>query len=368
MLLKYFKIILCGAFLTTSIFAQNYAIRFRGNGTGDIDRIKIPIDNPHVPCDVGLNFTIEFKIKCLLTDNPLGSSATEGPNDDWTNGHIIIDRDVFGNGDYGDYGISLANGKIAFGVNNGTNSYTIISNNSVADNMWHTIAVTRDATTSTLQIFIDGVLDKSVNSNVTGDISYQDNRTTTWPYDPYIVLGAEKHDYNNTLYPSYNGLLDELRISTIIRYSSNYSVSNAELTDDTNTVALYHFNEGAGNITYNSASISLNSCDGILSIGGIPQGPEWILIHDTSNNLYNDHFHLISHPVIYPTITSNYLSILNLNQTTFEKIEVLNMQLQKVFETKKIIHTFDLSYFKNGVYFLKIYQNNHIYYQRIVKI
>lgn len=367
MFLRYFKIIFCGALLTTSVCAQNYAIRFRGNGTGDIDRIKIPIDNPHVLCDVGLDFTIEFKIKCLLTDNPLGSSATEGANDDWTMGHIIIDRDIFGNGDYGDYGISLANGRIAFGVNNGTNSYTIISNNSVADNMWHTIAVTRDATSSTLQIFIDGVLDKSVNSNVTDDISYRDNRTTSWANDPYIVLGAEKHDYDNTLYPSYNGLLDELRISNIVRYSSNYIVSNAELTDDSNTVALYHVNEGSGNIITNSAAISLNSCDGILSIGGNPQGPEWVLINDTSNNLYNNNFHHISHPFVYPTITSNSLSILNLNHTAFEKIEVLNMQLQKVFETTKIIHTFDLSYFKNGVYFLKIYQNNHIYCQRIVK-
>ena len=161
-------------------------------------------------------------MRAQAAQNPLGTSATSGPNDDWTLGHVIIDRDIFGSGDYGDYGIFLAGGRIAFGVNNGTQSCTLLSSTVVADDNWHCIAVTRSAASGTMQIFIDGVLDISQTTSVTGNISYRDGRSTTWPNDPFIVLGAEKHDYDNTQYPSYRGYLDELRISNIVRYTTSY--------------------------------------------------------------------------------------------------------------------------------------------------
>ena len=147
--------------------------------------------------------------------------------------HVIVDRDIFGSGDYGDYGISLAGGRIAFGVNNGTQSYTLLSSTVVADYNWHYIAVTRSATSGTMQIFIDGVLDISQTTSVTGDISYRDGRSTTWPNDPFIVLGAEKHDYDNTQYPYYSDYLDELRISNIVRYTTSYiPVNHFHFADD----------------------------------------------------------------------------------------------------------------------------------------
>lgn len=261
---------------TTSLHAQNYAIRFFGNGTSDIDRIKIPINGPEKNADIGFDFTIEFQMNALLSDNPLGAAAVQGNNDDWVLGHVIVDRDIFGPGDYGDYGISLTNGRIAFGVNNGVNSYTIISNTMVADGNWQNIAVTRQNSNGALQIFVNGVLDNTLISYVTGNVSYQNNRTTIWPNDPYIVLGAEKHDYDNTTYPSYNGYLDELRISNIVRYNGSYTPVET-FTDDEFTVALYHFNEGSGTVVFDAAAISGNNSDGYLSVGGNPSGPIWVL-------------------------------------------------------------------------------------------
>jgi hypothetical protein len=82
--------------------------------------VKAPLDAPPTKADVGGDFTIEFQMRAQAAQNPLGTSATSGPNDDWTLGRVIVDRDIFGSGDYGDYGISLAGGRIAFGVNNGT--------------------------------------------------------------------------------------------------------------------------------------------------------------------------------------------------------------------------------------------------------
>lgn len=266
-----------------AVFSQNYALRFFGNGVDDIDRVKIPIDNPEKPADIGFDFTIEFQMKAELADNPLGADATEGNNDDWVMGHVIVDRDIFGNGDYGDYGISIANGKIAFGVNKGTNSYTIIGNTNVADGNWHHIAVTRNQTTGELQIFVDGVLDKSAITSVTGDISYRNNRPTEWVNDPYIVIGAEKHDYDNNNYPSFNGFFDELRLSNVVRYTTNYTPI-IRFADDANTVALYHFDEGEGNIVYDSAEISGDNSNGLIHYGGTPAGPLWVL-NDIQSNL-----------------------------------------------------------------------------------
>ncbi|MFH0938697.1 MAG: LamG domain-containing protein, partial [Planctomycetota bacterium] len=103
--------------------SAGYSLRFRGHGTNDIDRVKIRIDAPAVPADVGGNFTIEFWLKAFLADNTSGACVPGGDN--WTHGNILVDRDVYGNGDYGDYGISLANGRIAFGVARGAAKNTI---------------------------------------------------------------------------------------------------------------------------------------------------------------------------------------------------------------------------------------------------
>lgn len=273
-------------FFGIQISAQNYALRFFGNGVSDIDRVKIPIDNPERNADVGFDFTIEFQMKADLNENPLGYDAVQGNNDDWVLGHVIVDRDIFGPGDNGDYGISLADGRIAFGINNGEVSYTIIGNSSVADGIWKHIAVTRNSASGVISIFVDGQLDKTANTDVLGDISYRNGRNTDWENDPYIVLGAEKHDYDNNFYPSYSGYIDELRISNIVRYVDNYS-PQIKLIDDENTVALYHFDEGDGNILYDYAEITGNNSDGTIMYGGTPFGPVWVIndIEPDNNNI-----------------------------------------------------------------------------------
>jgi len=276
--------------LTQNLLSQNYAVRFFGTGTGDIDRIKIPIDNPHRKLDVGYDFTIEFQMRALAADNTMGGSVNSGTTDDWTLGHVIVDRDIFGPGDYGDYGISLVGGRIAFGVNNGSASYTLVGSTNVANDNWRHIAVTRNSITGAMQIFVDGNSDAYIAStSVTGNVSYRDGRTINngWVNEPFIVLGAEKHDYNNTQYPSYNGHFDEFRISDVIRYTSSYTPVDI-FSDDNNTMALYHFDEGTGTtITDEALTSTGNTTNGTMSVGGSPQGPVWVFRGHTwtgSNN------------------------------------------------------------------------------------
>lgn len=255
---------------TPTISVWSYDLRFNGNGTGDIDRVKIPID-PATTADVGAtDFTIEFWLKAAYGEN-ISSSCTPG-GDNWVNGNSILNRDNFGAGDYGDYGISMYGSKIAFGVANSSIGSTICSNTTVGDNNWHHIAVTRKLSNGQLTIFIDGVLDAQANGP-TGDISYHDSRSTSYPNsDPYLVIGAEKHDYDALSYPSFKGQIDELRISNTLRYTVSFSRASVltPFTADGNTRLLYHFNEGSGTSAVDSSG---NSVTGTIKVGGSPTGP-----------------------------------------------------------------------------------------------
>ncbi len=266
-----------GAIVQAQASSPNLSLRFYGHGVNDIDRVKIRID-PHAPADVGGNFTLEFWMKARLADNSSGPCVPGGDN--WINGNIIVDRDVYGGGDYGDFGISIANGRIAFGVARGSNSQTICGSTNVANGKWNHIAVTRNATTGRMRIFVNGRLDGS-GFGPTGNISYRNERSTSYPNsDPFLVLGAEKHDAGPE-YPSYNGYLDELRISKVIRYTKNFTRPSRPFQPDSNTVALYHFDEGPvgpcrGTILDASPS---GLSDGSCSYGGSePAGPVYTTV------------------------------------------------------------------------------------------
>ena len=87
-----------------------FALRFYGNGVNDIDRVKVPVDNPETVADVGAtDFTIEWWMRI-----PADASNTPGSCAAWYCGNILFDRDIYG-GHPRDYGISIHNGRIRFG-------------------------------------------------------------------------------------------------------------------------------------------------------------------------------------------------------------------------------------------------------------
>ncbi|MCS6990630.1 MAG: LamG domain-containing protein [Chitinophagales bacterium] len=258
-----------------------YALRFYGNGVNapGLDRVKIPIDNPNKAADVKTNFTIEFWIKCTAADNN-GTVVATSNGDGWITGNVIFDRDIYGSGDYGDFGISIGSCSgcpsetrvVAFGIDRQGTGVTIIGNTNVADGAWHHIAVTRKNSNGQIRIYVDGVQDAQGTGPI-GDVSYRNKRATSYPNsDPFIVLGAEKHDAGAS-YPSYNGYLDELRISKSVRYNSNFTVPTSPFTVDSKTAALYHFDEGSGTFVGDAAP---GASHGTLYFGGSPAGPEWV--------------------------------------------------------------------------------------------
>jgi hypothetical protein len=257
-----------------SLTTAGFALRFYGNAWGDIDRVKILVDDPqtgHTPVDVGsTDFTIEWWMWARQEDN-IGPSCTPG-GDNWTAGNVIMDRDISGDGDHGEYGISLTDGAISFGVNNGSTSETLCGSATVTDEMWHHVAITRQSNDGLIRIFIDGQLDQE-GFGPPGDISYRDGRTTQVPdQDPYLIIGARKSDAGL----AYQGLLDEIRFSNVIRYTQNFSSPTAPFTPDANTVALYSLNEGYGNLIGDSSTAAGGPSNGTRNYGGDPEnGPEW---------------------------------------------------------------------------------------------
>lgn len=257
-------------------FSKNgsYSLHFLGSGSvtsPDIDRVVIPLDAPERPVDVGGNFTIEFWMKA----NPGDNQAQACNPDQWYYGNVMIDRDVFGDGDHGDYGIVICDHRIVIGVQLGSMPHGgVIGNTIIDDGNWHHIAVTRNATNGGIWLFVDGLLDASDASSASdSDISYRNNRETNYPDDPTLVFGAEKHDYSGSLY--YKGKLDEFRISDYIRYTGNFTKPSLPFFTDGETVGLYNFDEGGGNVLNDNSGASGGPSNGTILYGGSPVGPKW---------------------------------------------------------------------------------------------
>ncbi len=265
-----------------------YSLRYYGNGYGDLDRVKILVDNPAGPnpspaVDVGSqDFTIEWWMKALPGENA-AAAVTCGANTAWRSGNILLDRDRHGQDRK--FGVSLAGGKLVFGVSgDGTGDLTICGTSNLADGTWHHVVVERRRSDGWMGILVDGQLQAQA-TGPGGDVSYPDGAsplaqcgaTADQPcaLDPYLVIGAEKEDLNKALYPSFSGTLTELRLSTVLRYAGAYTVPFARLVADGDTAALYHFGEGVGNTIHDTSGQAAGPSDGLRRYGGVLNGPEW---------------------------------------------------------------------------------------------
>lgn len=194
--------------------------------------------------------------------------------DGWINGNIIVDRDIYGPGDLGDFGLSLFANGLAIGVSKGNNGTTLCGATNVKDGSWHHVAATRASGSGQLRLWVDGKLDGQA-TGPTGDVSYQNGRATSWPNsDPYLVIGAEKHDAGSA-YPSFSGWVDELRLSTSVRYTAAFTPAKTKHATDAQTAALYHFDEGSSTTLGDSSGASGGPSHGVIKVGGPKNGPIW---------------------------------------------------------------------------------------------
>jgi len=222
--------------------ALGFSLRFQGTPTGDVDRVKVPVD-PQVPADVGGDFTIEFWMKAEPGGN--ATAACQAGEDGWRFGNVIMDRGVTGVPDHGEYGLSLSGGRIAFGVASERGRQTVCGLIDVADNRWHHVAATRRASDGQLRVYVDGT-ESAQGSGPVGDVSYRDGRPTgSASQDPYLVVGGAKQaDGSTDSRPGFAGWLDDVRVSSRVRYAAPFDRPSAPLQGDADTVVLFHFDEG----------------------------------------------------------------------------------------------------------------------------
>jgi hypothetical protein len=215
------------------------------------DAILIPIDAPARPADVGEgDVTVEFWMRHNGNSHQTTQRCDNGPAG-WRTGAVIYDRSVLQAAEAADdpellvpsWGIALFADALGVGVESAQGSAGLCGTFSVMDNLWHHVAVTREQSSGLLRLFVDGHLEREV-SGPTGDLSYPDGRPPAQPLDDFLVLGTLKS--SDEASTAYDGLLDELRISDVVRYLADFEPPNDPFEADAATRALYTFDEEAG--------------------------------------------------------------------------------------------------------------------------
>lgn len=213
-----------------AVFAQGNALSFDGSTSATFS-------NP-----VSGDFTIEFWI------NTTTFSGSEG---NWYWGAGLVDGEV--GGVTNDFGVSLTNGKIAFGVGHLSegSDQTITGSKIVSDGYWHHVAAVRTQSTGDMKLYIDGVL----NGNATGS-----TEQLTAPSN--LAIGKIQTDINYFI-----GMLDEIRIW-------DKPLSESEILDgidhelagnESGLVRYWKFNESDGSTAFDAMG---NNND--LTISGSP--------------------------------------------------------------------------------------------------
>ncbi len=125
-------------------------------------------------------------------------------------------------------------GYLVFTVRHNGIDYSVTSSsNTWANNQWYYVAATISA--SDIALWVDGV-DKQSNSSMDFSIP-----------SPFAVSTADLEIGGTSGGGHFNGLIDEVRISDLDRYSAaTLSIPNAAFFDDANTEHLFHFDASSG--------------------------------------------------------------------------------------------------------------------------
>ena len=234
-------------------------------------------DRPEVKTNLNVgseDFTIEWWLKANLADNK-SNRAVCGKNKDWIYGNILIDM---GHTNIpGGFGVALFDGRVAFGVTGpGGKSLTICSISQVTDMSWHHIAIQRRISDGKLWLYIDGKLETTGNASP-GDITYPTGIAPNMEYDSYLSLGGWKQDNDSITHPFFHGWLDELRFSNNLRYNTqNFLVPDSDFIPDSNTLALFSFDEGIGHLARDKIEGQTSASYGRFYHNGLRPGLEWV--------------------------------------------------------------------------------------------
>ena len=166
----------------------------------------------------GGDFTIEFWIRIPSTTSNFFYAVSQGNT---VSNAVTV-------------GYNGASNIFQLWIGNPTSTSTIAYTNSITKDQWYHVAVVRDGNDYT--IFRDGNIDTNATVTDTNGTSIANN----------TVLGS----YATTTTLNPNGHLDEVRISSVARYTSAFTPPTAELQNITGTELLLHMNGADGSTTF----------------------------------------------------------------------------------------------------------------------
>lgn len=200
--------------LAPSVMASNMALELKGDAESFFE---VP-DHDSLDANLADHFTVEAWVK---------------PYD--VNGeHIILNKEDA-------YEIAVIDGKFMVAVQPQGGSWAWIDSGvEIPVNEWTHVALTYDGTN--VSLFVNGKLA---------------TQSDQWPGVVNNSLDTLKVGRRTRGTPGvhsiYIGLVDEVRISKIVRYTNDFAVPTTGFLPDADTVALYHFDAAAGDLVQDAS-------------------------------------------------------------------------------------------------------------------
>ncbi len=175
--------------------------------------------------------------------------------------------------------LTTSNGKIMALIRTDSGVLSEIVGPVINNNAWHFIALTR-TTTGALQLFVDGT-SAGTASGGSGAITTSTTSARGIGVERYWAT----HAFSTPDRQFLNGVIDEVQISKVVRYTGTF-VPLTNFQPDSNTLALWHFNEGTGQTTADASSNGITATLGASNTNG-SDDPAWVTGSDAISYVPN---------------------------------------------------------------------------------
>ena len=132
-----------------------------------------------------------------------------------------------------DYSLSLTSSSITATYYDLNNLQTVKADTGITPGKWHHLALVKDA--SAAKLFLNGKVIASTTSVAGSKISSATDSADRIERASFLYIAGHP-EYN-----SFQGQIDEVRISSIARYTQDFSPSLSPFETEENALALYHF-------------------------------------------------------------------------------------------------------------------------------
>lgn len=109
---------------------------------------------------------------------------------------------------------------------------------SVMDGVLHHVAGTYDGADGTVRLYVDGA-----QVGVSGAAAFMGEAK-----DDQLQVGCAKDETE-----AFYGVLDELRVSSVVRYTDDFELPSGDYEEDADTMLLFHLDEGTGSTAASAA-------------------------------------------------------------------------------------------------------------------